>query len=111
MLSLSLSISINLTVDPNFIVLPDNLSISITSERAILSSNSWILLSIKLCLSRADLYSAFSDRSPNSLAAAIALVISGLSFVLSSSNFAVISLKPFSAQVSPAPWSAIVFPY
>ena len=53
------------------------------------SSSSAILPSVKDCLSFAAWYSAFSFKSPCSLATAIALIIEGLSsfFNLINSNF------------------------
>ena len=67
---------------PNFIG-PLSLETSITSASDIIASNSFILPSMNDCFSLAEWYSAFSDKSPNSRASDIALIIFGLSSALS----------------------------
>jgi len=66
-------------VAPKRILFDLILLVSITSALVTLYSSSSILPSIKDCCSFAAWYSAFSDRSPCSLASAIAFIIFGLS--------------------------------
>jgi len=56
---------------------------SITSAREMMSSTSAMRPSMKLWRSRAAVYSAFSEMSPCSRAAAIALMIAGRSTLFS----------------------------
>jgi hypothetical protein len=89
----SVSSSASFTVAPNFTTLPESLLKSITSAREMMFSISAIRPSIKPWRSRAEVYSAFSDRSPCSRAAAIALMIAGRSTLFSCFNS---SSRPFS---------------
>src|SRR5476649_449802 len=87
----SVSSSARRTMAPNFTTLPENFEKSITSARETMLSISMMRPSMKPCFSRADVYSAFSDRSPCSRAVAIALMIAGRSMLFrcfsSSSRF------------------------
>ena len=80
---------------PNVTVLPVSLDKSIILALLVTSSSSDILPSVKDCLSFAAWYSAFSFKSPCSLATEIALIIAGRSsffnfinsdFILSNPN-------------------------
>ena len=79
--------STSLTVAPNLIG-PESFFGSITSASEITPSSSLIRPSMKLCFSRAEWYSAFSDRSPNSRARAISAELAGISTLTSWSRSA-----------------------
>ena len=68
-----------MTLVPKVTVSPDNLLRFITSALLVTSSSSVILPSMNDCLSFAAWYSAFSLRSPCSLATAIACITLGRS--------------------------------
>ena len=73
-------------VVPKVTVFPSIIDGSITSALLMTSSNSPTRPSTKLCLSLAAWYSAFSDKSPCSLASDIALMICGRSTVFNCFN-------------------------
>ena len=80
------------------LTLPESFFGSITSAKLIIPSSSLILPSINDCFSRAAWYSAFSERSPCSLASDIALIIFGRSLDLRCFNSSLRDSKPFKVR-------------